>query len=546
MAQTLKSRVGLPGLMEPRVTIVEVESLTPEQFDKLSPEQMRDYAKMLYRVRKSVTDVDKKELEEIDRLHPEALRAYVKNQKMRSAESTTRFQLDEASVESQVRAFGTVEEALKRYLTASWMLRIQVESTGFGTPTNDWPPVLANIQDLIQKKWGHAVPLEARMEQIIDERVRAELQQVLSAKEDILRNARNIAFYTTQITTLKERVMKSSATVQEKDRIIGELQEARRNLETQVKSYSTAVDNAQAQILTLQNKYTADEKIWKKTASDLETANNRVEGQEKQIETIRKQTEEARVNYKKELDKAGVEIAKNVKAINEVRGLLDSAQSTNDELAENVKVLENDVATRDTTIESLVRESKLHLAYYHAEEKRARAATTALSETQEKLENTADVLKIAKKTLEDERRSAASLNEALETATEQLKEEKSQHVNDVDSLNTKVNVAKAGRWTYRLALAGVSLALAGVIYFYKPSVQPSIEKPVPVEQIGYTGKDATVRFGDEVYKMSLKDMSEIYGYIEQDQKRLKRPFTPAERKKYFEDRKDKTYRIKGK
>jgi len=546
MTQSLKSKVGLYASMGPRVTIVEVENLTPEQFDKLSSEQMRDYAKMLYKVRKSVTDLDKKELEEIDRLHPDALRAYVRSQKIHLAESTMRFQLDEASVESQVRAFGTMEEALRRYIKACLLLRIQVESQSFGTPSNDWPPVLVNIQDLTQKKWDHAIPLEARMEQIIDERVRAELQQVLSAKEDILRNARNIAFYNTQITTLKERVMKSSATVQERDTTIGQLQEARRNLDTKVQSYSTAVDTAQAQILTLQNKYTADEKIWKKTASDLQIANHRVEGQEKQIETIRQQTEEARVNYKKELDKAGAEIAKNVKAIQEVKGLLDGAQAANDELAEKVGTLEVIITTKDEMNERLARESKTHLDYYHEADNRAKINQTALEQTQERLENTEDVLKITKKNLGDEQRSAASLNEALDVAKEQLREEKSQHVKDVDSLNTKIKVAKAGRWTYRLGLAGVSLALAGVLYFYRPSVEPGVEKPVPVETIGYTGKDATVQFGDEVYKMTLKDMSEIYGYIEQDQKRLKRPSTPADRKKYFDDRKDKTYRIKGK
>jgi len=122
-----------------------------------------------------------------------------------------------------------------------------------------------------------------------------------------------------------------------------------------------------------------------------------------------------------------------------------------------------------------------------------------------------------------------------------------------NTLDEKLAKARAGKRTYgralagvSLALAGVSLALAGVLYFYKPSVEPSVEKPVPVEQIGYNGKEATVQFGDEVYTMSLKKMSEIYGNIELDQKNQNRQFDPAERKKYFDDRKDKTYRVKGK
>ena len=64
-----------------------------------------------------------------------------------------------------------------------------------------------------------------------------------------------------------------------------------------------------------------------------------------------------------------------------------------------------------------------------------------------------------------------------------------------------------------------------------PQVTPVSD--VPIETLQYSNGKVQVRFGDELYELSMSRLDAIYEAIEQDELRSKKETTPAERREYF-------------
>ncbi len=270
---------------------------------------------------------------------------------------------------------------------------------------------------------------------------------------------------------------------------------------TQLNEAYTKVESAAKDLEDLAKKYEAEK-------SGHENAEKRIETQEKQIAGIRGETARLLDNEKTRYAEAQKDIDGKKSLIKDLSAEVESTKTTNDDLGKKVEQLETEVKKERKDREIYQAQSiKIQKSYDDKE----------------------------KELVQEREITKSERGKADATAAKANKLEK--------KLNN-VNLRLAG---WAISAAAFSFLAAGLI-FYHPS-QPVVQnESVPEKVINYVpSKDEMiVTFGKDTYKLSADTFSNIYKEIQRDEQKANRKFLPAEEKKYFDDKSDKTHYIKDK
>ncbi|MEM3154367.1 MAG: hypothetical protein QW165_02240 [Candidatus Woesearchaeota archaeon] len=494
-----------------RIETGAVDTLTLEEIEKIDYSNARHALRQRWFAHRATKPVEKLTEEEIRKLSPEEMRAWMLHQNELIRGARIRLEVQSYGIQTAIAHFGSLENALKEHMTAEMLLHSSIEGMNILVPSPDMPVIIQSMANMLRANYHQNLPLEARMEKIIADRVNEELRRIGLVKGEMRDYVRKLAEYKNLVEKLADefkRLGSEHATdIVEYEEKIKNLSQTSTKAAKEAEGFSKLLKTAEKQLAEMRGRL----------QEYLDAVDGAAPDEFKKIRELEHAEFVKTAAALSFTQKKFNELYKNMLHVEEVfKEMYGRAIGEIDRLKNKNAVLSEDNARKAKHIKDVEAERDDAL-------RRQREAEITRDENLNHYHKTQRVF--------------VSFRERVRKIWENKKAEAKR----ADELESKLLSARRKRWGI---VAGASAAafLAGALLFYKPS--GLIEESVPHETFKQYQGRFMVTFGSTTYEMSKDMFDAIYDEIQRDQQKAGKLFSPAEKKKYFEGRTDNLRYIK--